>query len=174
MQRHPPSRETAAVGDRQDLGFDRARGHVDDHGHSHAHDHDHPRHEVTGDVRRTLRVATGLLLAAALVGLAVWWPGDGVTLDREALGFGDRVQATVTGSETAPCDEQSTDRCLTVTARVDSGADAGDTATIQTVAEGPTQLERLVEGDEIVLNDAGTEVPPRSATRSPTCSGRPR
>jgi len=130
---------------------------ADSHGHTHSYDH--PRHEVAGDVRRVLVVTTALLLAAALVGLAVFWPRESVTLDREVLGFDDRVQATVTGSETGPCAEQVTDRCLTVTAQVDSGDDAGDTATIETVVDGPTQLERLAVGDEIVLNDAGADVP---------------
>ncbi len=128
--------------------------------HDHSHGHDHPRHEVAGDVRRTLVVTTALLLAAALVGVALFWPRDSVTLDRETLGFGDRVQATVTGSETRPCAEQPADRCLTVTARIDSGDDAGDTATIETVVDGgPAQLQRLVEGDAIVLNDGGPDVP---------------
>jgi uncharacterized membrane protein len=137
---------------------DRYAGRHDEN--SHGHSHDHPRHEVAGDVRRTLVVTTAVLLAAALIGVAVFWPRDSLSLDREALGFGDRVQATVTGSETRPCAEQPTDRCLTVTARIDSGDDAGDTATIETVVDGgPTQLKRLVEGDAIVLNDAGSDVP---------------
>ena len=132
----------------------------DHRGHGHGHDHDHPRHEVARDVRRVLLTATVVLLAAALVGVAVWWPRDDTSLDREALGFGDRVEATVTDTETAPCPDQPADRCLTVTARVDTGPDAGDTATIATVVDGPTQLERLAEGDEIVLNDAGADLPP--------------
>jgi uncharacterized membrane protein len=127
--------------------------------HDHSHAHDHPRHEVPVDVRRALAVITALLLAAALVGVAVFWPGDDPPLDPEALGFGDRVQATVTGTETAPCPEQPEDRCLTVTARVDSGADAGDTATIETVVGDPTPLQRLQAGDAIVLNDAGPGMP---------------
>jgi uncharacterized membrane protein len=133
--------------------------HDDSQGHGHGHDHDHPRHEVAGDVRRTLVVTTAVLLGAALVGVAVFWPRDSLTLDRESLGFSDRVQATVTRSETGPCAEQAADQCLTVTARVDSGDNAGDTATIETVIGGPTQLQELEEGDAIVLNDAGSDLP---------------
>jgi uncharacterized membrane protein len=132
---------------------------ADRHDHGHSHVHDHPRHEVAGGVRRALMVTTALLLAAALVGVAVFWPGDNPSLDREALGFGDRVQATVTGTVTADCAEQPEDQCLTVTVRVESGDAAGDTATIETVVDGPTQLQQLEEGDAIVLNDAGSGVP---------------
>jgi uncharacterized membrane protein len=132
---------------------------ADHRGHDHTHHHDHPRHEIGADIRRMLLRLTVVLLVAALAGVAVWWPRDEAALDPEALGFGERVDATVTATEEAPCSEDAPDRCLTVEARVDSGPDAGDTAVLQTVAGGSTQLAQLDVGDAIVLNDAGGDVP---------------
>jgi hypothetical protein len=58
------------------------------------------REAEAASVRRLLMTAVGLIAVAALVGLLVWWPGGEPDIDREALGFGDGVNATVTSSET--------------------------------------------------------------------------
>ena len=113
---------------------------------------------------------------AALVGLAIWWPRGDADLDRESLGFGDRVKAVVTSSETGPCAAAepgpATDPtadgdvgtapaidCIVVTTRLTSGPDAGDTATLETSADFESPVSRLAPGDAIVLNDAGDELP---------------
>jgi uncharacterized membrane protein len=73
-------------------------------GHAHGHDHDAPRREVeAGAVRRLLFGAVAVIGIAALVGLAIWWPRDDPDVDRESLGFNERVEATVTSSEIGPC-----------------------------------------------------------------------
>lgn len=94
-------------------------------GHGHAHDHDRSWDDVdAGSVRGVLLAAVVLIGLAALVGLAVWWPGGGdAVLDKDALGFGDRVEATVTSSETGPCGGGAAD--LDTAVPVDPGGDAG-------------------------------------------------
>jgi uncharacterized membrane protein len=130
------------------------------HGHGHAHDHDAPRREIeAGTVRRALTAAVVVAALAALVGLAVFWPGGDPDIDREALGFADRVEATVTLAEVGPCAVDPESECAVVTARITSGSSAGETATIETSAASDTQVTRLETGDEIVVNDAGPDVP---------------
>jgi uncharacterized membrane protein len=135
------------------------------------HDHHAAHGELeAASVRRLLTVAVGVIAFAALVGLAMWWPGGDADLDREALGFGDRVEATVTSSNTGPCsggaaaesaapEAVDAPECVIVTARVTSGADRGGTATIEASTDFDTQVARLGAGDEIVLNDGGPDVP---------------
>ncbi len=133
-------------------------------------------------MRRLLTIAVCVIGLAALVGLAVWWPGGDPDVDREALGFSDRVQATVTRAETGPCAGATTDpaagsaidpaadpavdsatgqapECVIVTVRLTSGTGAGETATLETSSDFESSVSRLEAGDEIVLNDAGAEVP---------------
>ncbi len=137
-------------------------------------------------MRRLLTIAVCAIGLAALVGLAVWWPGGDPDVDREALGFSDRVQATVTRAETGPCAGATTDpaagsaidpaadpavdpavdsatgqapECVIVTVRLTNGTGAGETATLETSSDFESSVSRLEAGDEIVLNDAGAEVP---------------
>jgi uncharacterized membrane protein len=130
-------------------------------------------------------ITVGAIGLAALVGLAVWWPRGDPDVDREALGFADRVEATVTATDTGPCPGAATDpaadpatdpaadptadpadladggvpECVVVDARITAGADAGETATLQTSADFESSVSGLEAGDRIVLNDAGTAVP---------------
>jgi uncharacterized membrane protein len=94
-------------------------------GHGHAHGRDESWSEVgAGSARRVLLVAVALIGLAALVGLAVWWPGGGdAALDKDALGFGDRVEATVTSAETGPCGGGGADPGAAMPG--DPGGDAG-------------------------------------------------
>jgi uncharacterized membrane protein len=139
-------------------------------------------------VRRLLGIAVGLIGAAALVGLAVWWPGGSPDIDQESLGFSDRVEATVVTSVTGPCAAADLDptaepttgpavdpstastgdpaagdgagpECIVVTARLTTGAAAGEAATLETSTDFESPVSRLEAGDDIVLNDAGTGVP---------------
>jgi uncharacterized membrane protein len=127
-------------------------------------------------VRRLLAVAVGLIGAAALVGLAVWWPGGDPDVDQEALGFSDRVKATVVGVETGPCGGATADpaeqlpdpsagpavdlpECVIVTTRLSTGPKAGEPATIEASTDVDSPVAGLDPGDDIVLNDAGSDVP---------------
>jgi uncharacterized membrane protein len=135
------------------------------------HDHGAPLLEVEAAfVRRLLTIAVGLIAVAALVGLAVWWPGGDPDIDREALGFSDRVKATVTSAGTDSCSGGGTDptgvpeagaapECVIVTARVTSGASEGETAILETSTDLNSPVSRLAPGDDIVLNDGGPDVP---------------
>src|SRR5918995_7202029 len=80
---------------------------------------------VATPVGRRLATAVALVAVAALAGLVLWWPRGDQALDREALGFADRVAATVTESSTGPCSFDPTTRCHTFSFRVD-GAGDGD------------------------------------------------
>jgi uncharacterized membrane protein len=120
-------------------------------------------------VRRLLVIAVCLIGVAALTGLALWWPSDDPAVDQEALGFSDRVEATVTGSERGPCPGAAVDpvpdpatdlpECLLITTRITSGSDVGETATLQVSSDVDSPASRLVPGDDIVLNDGGADQP---------------
>jgi uncharacterized membrane protein len=130
-------------------------------GHTHAHDHSAPRRELaSGTVRQLLATAVGLAGLAAVVGLIAFRAGGDPDIDREALGFSDRVEATVTDAEVASCAGAPESECAVVTARITSGSNAGDTATIEASADTDTPVSRLEPGDDIVLSDAGPDVPP--------------
>jgi uncharacterized membrane protein len=127
-------------------------------------------------VRRLLAVAVGLIGMAALLGLAIWWPGGDPDVDQEALGFSDRVEATVVRAETGPCGGATADlsaplpdpaggpvadlpECVIVTSRLTTGPDTGGSATIEASTDVDSPAARLDPGADIVLNDAGSEVP---------------
>jgi uncharacterized membrane protein len=130
------------------------------HAHSHANDQGALRRSIElGAVRRILAVAVGLAALAAVVGLVLLRPGGERNVDSTALGFTDRVEATVTFADVEPCTADPEADCVVVTARVTSGDSAGETATIETSADVDTSVSGLQEGDEIVLNDAGADVP---------------
>ena len=128
-------------------------------------------------MRRWLLITVAVIGACALIGVVVWWPGGDPDLDRDALGFADRVKATVTSSHTGACagtvPDPSVDpgagaevldapQCIKVTAEITSGDRAGETATLEASADFESPVSRLGEGDAIVLNDAGDEVPPEA------------
>ncbi len=129
-----------------------------------------PRREVESEsVRRVLIGATGLIAVLALVGVAWWWPGGDPDIDRESLGYSDRVEATVVASEVGPCPSAPPSdpsgsaveepECVVVSARLTSGPNAGDTATLESPADLDMPVSRLAPGDAIVLNDSGPDVP---------------
>jgi uncharacterized membrane protein len=131
------------------------------YGHHHNHHHDHlpPGPELDAPaVRRLLGGVVAVLLAAALVGLAVWWPRGDPVIDREVLGFGDRVNATVTAAEVGPCSYDPEAECNSASARIDSGPDEGSFATLEADVATRNQVSELDAGDDIVLNDAGPDV----------------
>jgi uncharacterized membrane protein len=99
-----------------------------------------------------------VLVVAALVGIAVWWPHGDPAIDREVLGYGDRVDATVTAAEIGPCSYDSATECNSVSARIASGPDEGTFATLEADVATRTPVAELQVGDDIVLNDAGPDV----------------
>jgi uncharacterized membrane protein len=130
-------------------------------GHQHHHHHydDLPRRELDAPtVRRLLGGVVAVLVVAALVGIAVWWPHGDPVVDREALGYGDRVDATVTAAEIGPCSFDPEAECNSVTARIAEGPDEGTSASLEADVATRTAVAELDVGDDIVLNDAGPEV----------------
>jgi uncharacterized membrane protein len=129
------------------------------HAHHHRHDDDLGHRELDAPaVRRTMGGVVAVLVVAALVGIAVWWPHGDPAIDREVLGYGDRVDATVTAAEIGPCSYDSATECNTVSARIASGPDEGTFATLETDVATRTPVAELEVGDDIVLNDAGPDV----------------
>jgi hypothetical protein len=129
------------------------------HHHHHHYDDDPPARELDAPtVRRLLGGVVAVLVVAALVGIAVWWPHGDPVVDREALGFGDRVDATVTTAEIGPCSYDPDTECNSVTARIADGPDEGTSASLEADVATRNQVARLEVGDDIVLNDAGPEV----------------
>ena len=129
------------------------------HGHHHSHDDDLPRRELDAPaVRRLLGGVVAVFFVAALVGIAVWWPRGDPTIDREVLGYGDRVDATVTAAEIGPCSYDPEAECNSVSARISSGPDEGTFATLEADVATPSAVAKLEQGDNIVLNDAGLDV----------------
>jgi uncharacterized membrane protein len=128
-------------------------------GHQHNQGHDPPRRELDAPaVRRLLAGVVGVLVVAALVGLAVWWPRGDPAIDREVLGYGDRVDATVTAAEIGPCSFDPEAECNSVSARIAGGPDEGTFATLETDVATRNSVAELAVGDDIVLNDAGPDV----------------
>jgi uncharacterized membrane protein len=129
------------------------------HGHHHRHDEDLGRRGLEAPaVRRVMGGVVAVLVVAALVGIAVWWPRGDPAVDREALGYGDRVDATVTTAEIGPCSFDPSAECNSVSARLSNGPDEGTFATLEADVASHTSVAELVVGDDIVLNDAGSDV----------------
>lgn len=155
-----------------------------EHAHQHAHGDDASGLEVEAvTVRRVLVAVVVLVALAALAGLVIWWPGGDPDIDRDALGFRDRIEATVTSSEIGTCagaaalpsDEGDAadgldqidpeagagtgPQCVVVTAEITSGASAGETAALEASTDFDSPVSQLSPGDDIVLNDGGADVP---------------
>ena len=103
-------------------------------GHGHGHGHGHgagDRRIEAAAVRRGLVAVVVAVAAAAVVGLALWWPGGDPDVDREVLGFGSRVEGD---GHLGRADRGVGDpavRCNVVRAQVTSGPEAGDSATFE-------------------------------------------
>jgi uncharacterized membrane protein len=103
-------------------------------------------------VRRVLAVVVGVIAALAGIGLIVLWPSGEQSIDSEALGFGEQVNATVSSAVVEPCSYDPNADCTVITAEVTSGATKGDTAILETSRETGTSFAALEAGDDIVLN----------------------
>ena len=126
----------------------------------HHHDHDLPRRELDAPtVRRLLAGVVATLVVAALAGMAIWWPRGDPDIDEEALGYADRVNATVASADVGPCSFDPESDCNAVSARITSGPDQGEFANLESPTDAGTAVSKLRTGDDIVLNDAGPETP---------------
>lgn len=142
------------------------------HGHAHSHGHGHGHgpgdgsdgwEELAGAPVRTLLLGiVGVLVVATLVGLAIWWPRGDVELEREQLGFADRFDATVVDAEIGPCSHDPALDCNTSTIEITEGDQAGTTTQLSFEVDDNTPASKLEAGDDIVVNDAGPELPTES------------
>jgi uncharacterized membrane protein len=131
------------------------------------HGADELTHELESmPVRRVLVAVTAGIAGLALVGLVLWWPGGDPTVDEEALGFTDRVNATIVASELGACPSAglvdpsgaTETECLVVSAELTSGASSGETVTLEVPADAETPTPGVAPGDKVVLNDGGPDV----------------
>src|SRR5688500_6344412 len=119
--------------------------------HGHHHDDDGPPlTEIP--VRRLLAGTVAAIVLAAVVGLVVFWPSGDSAIDRDALGFGERVGATVTAAVLEPCSYDPDAPCDIITAEVTSGAPKGEEATLEPSLDFVTPVSTLRPGDKIILN----------------------
>jgi uncharacterized membrane protein len=132
------------------------------------HHHDHSADaalwsDMTAEpVRRRLAgvvIAVGL---ATILGLVIFWPRGELKVDRSTLGFGAQANATVTGADIAPCSYDDTIDCNTVTFEITSGPAKGTTTAIEADLSTRTPASTLDEGDKIVVNDGGEDLPPEA------------
>jgi uncharacterized membrane protein len=139
----------------------------DHHGHGH-HGHGHTHGSGDGDrweelaatpVRNVLLGVVGFLALATLVGLAVFWPRGELQLDRDMLGFANRTNASVVDSRIQPCAHDPAVECNTITFEITEGDESGTIATLEFEVDDNTPASRLGEGDDIVVDDAGPDLP---------------
>jgi uncharacterized membrane protein len=137
-------------------------------GNAHSHHHSHAAHRhpdepgmAAASTRRILAGVVGAVALATLIGLAVWWPRGDANVDPTSL-FSERVDATVTMASTGPCSYDASVECNTVTFQITNGPDDGATASIEPSRDTDTTASELEAGDDIVLNDAGADVPPEA------------
>jgi len=131
-------------------------------GHAHSHaafDDDRPTPVPVARLLVTAAVTIGVL---AMAGLVAFWPSGSALIQSQAFGFGDRVNGTVVDARIAPCSFPPDTRCDVVVIEVTSGPSAGDEAVLEFFldVENPVPAATLRNGDAVVLNDAGPDVPP--------------
>jgi uncharacterized membrane protein len=114
---------------------------------------------TSATVRRRLTAAVVAVAIATVVGLVLWWPRGDLEIDRATLGFGPQANATVTGTEIAPCSFDEATDCNTVTFEITSGPAEGTTSAIEADIATRNSASRLHEGDRIVVNDGGSDIP---------------
>jgi uncharacterized membrane protein len=134
-----------------------------DHGHSHGGGFNEDWQALEGTpVRTILYSVVAVLAVATLIGLVVWWPSGHPEVHKGELGFGKRVDATVTGADIGPCSYQKSDQCKALTINITGGPDKGTETRLEFNLADRTPASRLNAGDKIVLNDAGPDTPAES------------
>jgi uncharacterized membrane protein len=160
--RGPRRRSGAAAGGHTDAG-QASQSHA---GHAHAgHSHglggeDGWSELTAAPIRRALVAVVVAVAVAALAGLALWWPRGELVLDRTAVDFGERADATVTSAVTGTCSYDPETRCKAIGFDITSGDEEGDTGSIEQSLGTETPAASLDEGDEIVVVDGGSDLPP--------------
>lgn len=116
------------------------------HAHDHVPDNDRPWQALAVGVRATV-VAIGV--AAVVAVIALWPRGDAPRLYEDGTTV-DYVDATVGDVTEGACPGLEELRCRVVTAQIDSGPDAGSTATFG-VLDTDLAVPELTGGDRVVL-----------------------
>ena len=132
-------------------------------GASHHHGHglgDDDLAPVPPVVQRVLAGSVAVVVLLTIIGLAAWWPSGDAVLDTQALGFADRVDATVVSATIEPCSYDPSLDCDVVRAEIDGSDDERpEVAVLEFDLGSATPAATLRTGDGIVLNDAGPDVP---------------
>ncbi|MGH9213959.1 MAG: YibE/F family protein [Acidimicrobiales bacterium] len=131
--------------------------------HADHHDHGDDWSALAGSpVRRVLTAVISVVGVAAVIGVIVWWPRGESEVDRDALEFGERVDATVTEADVGPCTYDPTEECNAVRFRVIEGEGNGTIGSIEASRATDTPAASLEPGDGIVVNDNGADQPAES------------
>jgi len=101
---------------------------------------------VSGGIDRTLWIAAGCCALITLIGLIVLWPTGSVptSLDTSSLN-GDRVEAVVASTSSAPCSYDPISECREVTIQITSGPHKGSESTWE---QGPDSGTPTVHADD--------------------------
>ena len=121
---------------------------------AHTHTHDHSSLRADPTVARVLRMVVAAVVVLTCIGLVIWRPSGGVSFPSGLEGQGDRVEATVTGSEPVPCagpDFGSTTECSEIAIEITSGPNAGSTSSFEVFPEADATTPEFGEGDRIVV-----------------------
>ena len=101
---------------------------------------------MSGGIDRTLWIAAGCCALITLIGLIVLWPTGSVptSLDTSSLN-GDRVEAVVASTSSAPCSYDPISECREVTIQITSGPHKGSESTWE---QGPDSGTPTVHADD--------------------------
>lgn len=131
------------------------------HAHSHHAEDDEDWAATPVPIRRILAASIGLIVVVTVVGLVAWWPRGDAVIETDALGFSDRVEAEVLSVDVEGCSYDESVSCDVIRARVEGGGDdvVPDVAVLEFEVGTRSAASSVGEGDGIVLNDAGPDVP---------------
>jgi uncharacterized membrane protein len=132
------------------------------HSHSHLPEDDEEEWAATPvPIRRILAASVGLIVLVTVVGLVAWWPRGDAVIETDALGFSDRVEADVLSVDVEGCSYDESVSCDVIRASVEGDGDdvVPDVAVLEFEVGTRSAASSVGEGDGIVLNDAGPDVP---------------
>jgi len=119
-----------------------------DHGHSHT---THAADPTPYAVRRLVRAAVVAIGAITLVGLVLLWPSGDQRRFADALGLsGERIPATVTAVELAPCSDSPDFECVRIDVQFDDERPPGS---FELTVGGANP--DISDGDDVLLYDDG-------------------
>ena len=103
---------------------------------------------------RILRYVVAAVVVLTAIGLVVWRPSGGASLPSGLEGQGDRVEATVVGTDPVVCagpDFGSEAECAEIRIEITSGPNRGSTSSFEVFPEVDASTPEFDDGDRIVV-----------------------